>query len=556
MSCNLVPEIIAYLEIVESEEVQSCPEQKALATHIRKVFETEDLFIDKPRLEKYLSLQKYFTFRLFPWEEFLICLWLCTYKAPGVPRWKTLFGMLGRGAGKDGFIAFTSFCLLSPYNPIPHYDIDICANNEEQAVTPVEDVVEVLDSPKYRVKLNKHYYHTKQLVQGRRYKGKMRGRTNNPKSRDGMRSGAIIFNEVHQFENYDNIKVFKTGQGKTAEPRQGIFTSNGDVNDGPLDDYLARSNRILFEGEDDKGFLPFVCRLPNKEAVHDPANWHMANPSLQYLPHLLRETEEEYHEWLDNPEQNGDFLTKRMGIRAGFKEISVTDYEKIKATNKPVPDLTGWTCTVGLDYAELNDWASVNFHFKKGTQRYDINYTWVCMQSKTLPRVNAPWKDWAEKGYITVVNDVSISPELLAACVYENGKKYHIKKLAMDNFRWTLVSEAFKKIGFDAADKNKVKLVRPQDIMQIEPVIQECFDRGLFNWGEQPQLRWAVNNTKRVRSSKKIGVDTGNYIYAKIEGKSRKTDPFMALVASITIESEIGTGAPIAVPPIGAVQIK
>ena len=67
-------------------------------------------------------------------------------------------------------------------------------------------------------------------------------------------------------------------------------------------------------------------------------------------------------------------------------------------------------------------------------------------------------------------------------------------------------------------------------------------------------MRWAVNNTKRVRSSKKLGVDTGNYIYAKIEGKSRKTDPWMALVASMTIESELGTGV-VEFPTLGAIKL-
>jgi hypothetical protein len=36
-----------------------------------------------------------------------------------------------------------------------------------------------------------------------------RGRTNNPKFKDD-RSGIVVFNEVHQYENFKNIKVFIT----------------------------------------------------------------------------------------------------------------------------------------------------------------------------------------------------------------------------------------------------------------------------------------------------------------------------------------------------------
>ena len=555
MSCEIPAEVLEYIELVESGQPRACPEQHALVALVRRAFEAEDLRVETGRLEKYLGLQKYFPFALFPWEKFLFTLWNCTYTAQGRPRWKTALVMVGRGAGKDGYIAFDSACSISPYNPVSHYNVDICATNEDQATQPSRDLVEVLELPRYEAKLNKHYYHTKEIIQGRKNRGVMKGRTNNPKGRDGMRSGKTIFNEVHAYENYDNIKVFITGLGKVADARIGYFTSNGEISDGPLDDKLAQARRILFEGEPDGGMLPFICCLQSREQVHDPANWYMANPSLAYRPALLQETEDEYKDWLEHPEQNGDFLTKRMGLRAGQKEISVTDYEKVKATNQTLPDLRGWTCVVGVDYAELSDWAAVNLHFRRGSERFDLNHAWICAQSKTLPRVKAPWKAWAEAGHCTVVEDVSIHPDLLADYVRRAGQRYNLKLLCMDHYRWTLVSESFKKIGFDANDKSRVKLVRPSDIMQVEPVIQECFDRGLFAWGDNPCLRWAVNNTKRVRSSKKLGVDTGNFIYAKIEAKSRKTDPWMALVASMVGEAVLGTGQTTAVPPIGAIPL-
>lgn len=556
MPCEIPKEVLGYLESVEQDYPRACREQHALAAYVRRVFAQEDVYVDREQLGRYLGLVKYFPYdRLFPWEKFLLTLWDCTYKADGTPRWKTVLCMVGRGAGKDGFIAFDSACSISPYNPVAHYNVDICANNEEQAVTPVKDLAEVLETPKWESKLRKHYYHTKELIQGRKNKGVMKGRTNNPKGRDGMRSGKVVFNEVHAFENYDNIKVFITGQGKVAQPRVGIFTSNGEVSDGPLDDYLARGRRILFEGEEDNGFLPFICCLESKDQVHDPENWFMANPSLYYMPHLQQEIADEYRDWKDHPEQNGDFITKRMGIRAGFKEIAVTDYEKVKATNQTVPDLQGWSCTVGIDYAELSDWAAVNLHFRRGAERYDINHAWMCLQSRMLSRVKAPWREWAERGFVTAVDDVSIHPDLLAQYIAKAAEKYNLKMLAMDHYRWTLVSESLRKIGFDAADKTRVKMIRPSDIMQVEPVIQECFDRGLFHWGDNPCLRWAVNNTKRVASSRKLGVDTGNFIYAKIEARSRKTDPFMALVASMVVEPALGGGMPVEMPPVGAIRL-
>lgn len=556
MSCSIPPEVEAYLQEVEADTPRACKEQHAFAAMIRRAFAEEELHVETERLQRFINMAKYFDFPvLCSWEKCLMALWNCTYTAAGRPRWKTLLCMVGRGAGKDGFIAWDAICSISPYNPQSMYNVDICANNESQAMQPVKDVCEALETPKNEAKLKRHFYHTKELVQGRRNRGIIKGHTNNPKGRDGLRSAKVIFNEVHQYENYDNIKVFVTGQGKRGDPRVGIFTSNGDVSDGPLDDYLARGRRILFEGEADNGFLPFICCLENADQVHDEANWYMANPSLRYFPQLLNETREEYRDWVEHPEQNGDFLTKRMGIRSGQKEISVTAYEKILATNRARPDMDGWRCTVGIDYAELSDWAAVNLHFRQGAQRFDICHAWVCLQSKTLHRVRAPWKSWAEDGLLTPVDDVSIHPRLLADYIQDAARRYNIVKLAMDHYRWTLASEELRRVGFDAKDKTRVKLVRPSDIMQVDPVIQECFDRQLFAWGNNPMLRWAVNNTKRVRSSRSLGVDTGNFIYAKIEAKSRKTDPFMALVASMTVEDALGDGAAVELPIIGAITL-
>ncbi len=549
MSTPIPQTVETYLRLVESDKPKACKDQHAFAAYIHRVFETEDLVVDYQQLEKFLSLVKYFPFdRLYPWEECLLTLWDCTYTQDGLPRWPVLFCMLGRGAGKDGFIAYDGFCSVSPYHRIKKYNVDICAFNEAQAMQPVTDLVEVLEQPRQESKLAKFYRHTKEWVRGLKNGGVLTGRTNSPRGRNGLRSGKVIFNECHLYENYGTINVMTAGFGKVPHPRTGIFTSNGHISDGPLDDYLGQSQRILFEGESDHGFLPFVCRLNNEQEVHQEDNWYMANPSLAYKPELLAEIRRQYEDWLAHPERNGDFMAMRMGIRAGFTEISVTDYEKVLQTNRPLPDLRGWSCVVGMDYAELSDWASVNLHFRRGNERYDINRSWICRQSKTLPKVHAPWQDWADKKLVTVVDDVSISPTLLAAYVQDMAKQYNIKMLAMDHYRWTLVTDAFRAIGWDPADKERVKRIRPQDIMQVEPVIQECFDRNYFIWGDTPPLRWGVNNTKRVRSSRGIGSDTGNFYYAKIEAKSRKTDPFMSLVASMCIESVLGTGEPVQAP--------
>lgn len=556
---NCDPRIEAYMEAVETGAVRSSKEVKALMAHVRHCFETEDIYVDRQQLTDYLGLSRYFPYdTVFPWQEFVIGLHDCTYwRENGMPRWPDLFCLIGRGAGKDGTIALEAVALSSEYNGIREYDVDICANNEDQALRPVQDIVGAFEQPQWTKKLQRFFKWTMEKVANRKTRSTIKGHTNNPGGKDGLRSGIVVLNEIHQYQDYKNINVFTTGLGKKKHPRRSYYSTQGDVREGPLDDLLETSEGILFGGDPDNGLLPFICRLDSKDEVHDEANWEKANPSLPYLPHLMEEIRKEYRDWVKRPDKFTAFMTKRMNLPDGSNEIKVCSYERIKATNRPVPvdDLQGRVCTCGIDFSKITDFVSVNLHFRDGNIRYDLNHSWLCLNSKDLPRIKAPWKEWAKRGLIDLVDDVEIHPESIVEYISMQMEYYSIKKMAIDDFRYALLSQYLKTIGFDAKVYKNLKLVRPSDIMKVAPVIDSCFANDYFVWGDNPTLRWATNNTKMVRYGRKLGkeddADIGNFVYAKIEAKSRKTDPFLALVASMTVEDDLPYTQAVNAPDLG-----
>ena len=547
--CKLNPYILRWIEMVESGEIVSCEDQKLLVKYVRQCFETEDIYTDGELLDKYVSMDRYFPFdEVFPWEHFCRALHLATFwRDTGMPRWPDMFILTGRGAGKDGYIALESFDVVSPYSGLREYDVDICANAEEQAMRPVNDVIYVMENNDK--KMRKYFDWTKEKVVSLNTRAVIKGRTSNPKSKDGMRSGMVVFNEIHRYENYANIRVYITSLGKKKHPRQLYVTTNGDVRDGPLDELLARSGEILRGEIGDNGLLPFICRLDDKDEAHDEAMWVKANPSLPYRPSLLEIMKKEYLNWKRNPVENAEFMTKRMNLPQSDTEIAITEWENIVSTKeievagvivkREIPDLHGWTAVAGLDYASIRDWMGANLHFREGDLRYDINHAWMCLQNPDLFRIKAPYKEWAEMGLLTLVDDVEIHPDLACEWLLEQMQKYNVPKLALDHHRYALVAKSLQSIGFDAKERKNIKLVRPSDIMKVHPIIESVFVNHNFIWGDNPVLRWAANNTKLVRSSRKIGSDTGNFYYAKIEAKSRKTDPWMALTHSMVIEDEL-----------------
>ena len=540
-----------YIQSIRSGEVPASREMHQACDYIEGKLNNPDVFVDTEKTEKAVELiERYFRMKLFPWEKFVLALVHCYYRSSDTLVFTEYLIMMGRGNGKNGFISGVAWYLTTMYHGVSGYNVDIIANSEDQAKTSFEDIYQMLEDT--WAKSKKFFYKSKEEIVSLRTRSYIKFNTSNARTKDGKRSACLIFDEIHEYQNSDTIKVFRSGFGKRKHSRTFYITTNGYVRDGVLDDRLRIAHDVLNGEIKNSRLCPLIYKLDDEKEAENKELWVKANPSLPYLPTLQLEIEQNFIDKDYDPTVASDLYTKRFNLPKGNAEIAVTDYSKVKATSRELPKLDGWTCTVGLDYAELSDWAAVNLHFRRGPQRYDINHAWLCTQSKTLQRVKAPWREWAERGLVTVVDDVSIHPDLLADYIRLAGQRYNVKMLAMDNYRWTLVSESLRKIGFDAQDKSRAKLVRPSDIMQVEPVIQECFDRELFTWGDNPCLRWAVNNTKRVRSSRSLGVDTGNFIYAKIDAKSRKTDPWMALVASMVVEPVLGNGQTVSLPPVGA----
>ena len=500
-----------------------------------------DVFIDHEKIVKAVELtERYFEIKLFDWELFIFALIHCYYKSSDTVVFDEILIEMGRGNGKNGFISPVAWYLTTHYHGIKGYNVDIIANSQDQSETSFNDIYEVLE--KNWKKLKRFFHKTKVIITNLITKSYIKYNTSNARTKDGKRSACLIFDEIHEYENYDMISVFTSGFGKRKHSRIFYITTNGHIRDGVLDDKLKLAKDVLNGIIKDLGFLPLLYHIESEEEALDPKMWHKANPSLKYLPELLKIMKAEFIKMKYTPSIERDFYTKRMNWPKSNAEIAVTDWSNIEATNKPIPEVKGRMAVVGIDYVKVTDFASVNIHFKDGNMRIDINHSWLCLKSKDIPRLKIPWKQWAEDEHITLVDDVEISPDLIAQFIAEMALLYNIEKLALDNYRYALLADALKKVGFDAKERKNVYLVRPSDIMKVVPVIDSCFVNHYFIWGDCPPLRWATNNTKLVVSGKKQGTDTGNYYYAKIEGKSRKTDPFMALVHSMCIEDALGTG--------------
>lgn len=520
--------IDSYIEAVKSGDVIVNEDIKKAIKLIEEKLSQDNVIIDSQKIDIAIEkIEEYFPYKLFDWQKFIIGLIHCYYDDDTLV-WNQFFIMMGRGGGKNGFISALIWYLTTNFHGIDEYHVDIVANGEDQATMSFNDVYNVIDNNK---KLQKAFKYNKEEIMFKKTGSKINYNTSNAKTKDSKRTGCVVFDEVHQYENYNQIKVFRSGLGKKKHCRTFYITTNGNVRGAVLDDYLKNSKSIL-DGEDKVSkLLPLIYRLDNEEEVNNIAKWNKANPSLKYFKDLFVEMQQEYIEMKNNRELAIEFMTKRMNIPVQNAEMEVATWDKILATNKEIPDLTGYSCIGGVDYSSVKDFTSVGLLFRAEEKFYWIHHTFICHLA--LKQENRSFKfpvhEAVEKGLATIIYDDCIDGKYVAEWFKEQSKKYNIIEVYADDYRKSILNAAFMKVNI------AIKKVRNGYVThsKVFPLMETLFQNENIIFGDDMLMRWYVNNVY-VETDEK-----GNKTFKKKEPILRKTDGFFAFIHALSEEGKI-----------------
>lgn len=506
------------------------------------VLEREDVIVNDNKIEEGLKLEKYLPFELVEWEIFLFAIIVgVTYK-DGTIYFDEIRIMVGRGSGKNGFIDFLCLYFMSPYHGIREYNIDLLANSEKQVMTSFMDVYKIINDPvekKYEKILKQHFKANLEEIIGKKTGSVLRYNTSSKRGKDSKRTGCIIYDEKHEYLDNDNMNTLQSGMGKIENGRIITITTDGHIRDGVLDKEKAENREILKQYDPDNSVLVFWCKIEKEEEWKDINKLVKAIPSLNEpsFKTLRRRIVKEIKEMPTKMDYFPEFMAKRCNFPIGNIEEQVAEWKDIEATNQDVPELEGNTCVGGIDYAKTNDFVACVLIFAQKGKVYVIHHSFICRKSRDLLGIKAPLDEWVNRGDCEYVDDVEIPPDMVAEWFKKQMLKYNIVKIAIDNFRYTLLNAALKKIGFTAYEgkdkaKSTVILTHKWDVIKVSPVINSLFINHNLVYGDVPMMRWYTNNTKKVTIN-------GNVSYAKIEERYRKTDGFMAFVAAMIIYDEL-----------------
>jgi phage terminase large subunit-like protein len=519
-----------YINKIRNGEILACKEIHELIDFLELKLNEPDVVIDGQKIDEAIeNIEKHFPFKLLDWEVFILAFVVGVLYSDGTLMFNEFLIMMGRGGGKTGFMSIIEWYLTTKQG-INKYHVDIVATSEDQAKESFDEVHTILEDNKKKYK--KFFRWTMEKIVFQKTRSTLRYRTNNAKTKDGGRQGAVIFDEVHAYENEDSIKVFTSGLGKKKHPRRFYFTTDGYVRDGFLDQLKLEAKMILAGERPKRRTFPFICKIDDPEEVHDPNMWEKANPSIRYFSDLRQEMMDEYEKLEDRPSSYIEFMTKRMNIPSTDSYQEVTDWEVLmEITNISWPDLRGRACIGAIDYSDTTDFVGLGLLFKVGDKYFWLHHTLINKKSLKNKTYKVDLELAKQRGLVTFIDDETNKPEYLVKWFMEMAKLYNIKMITGDLYRINYVEEKFKEAGF-----GNMKVARSgwKTHTMLQPIIEDLFSyRNIIYAKDDFMMRWYTNNTFVQRDAKQ------NITYEKIEPKLRKTDGFAALLHALQFKDEL-----------------
>ena len=521
-----------YIDLYESGKIKLNLERIQLIEYVQThVLTREDIFFDDEMIENYIRFTEKWYFKLEPFQKFIAAFIFLFYKKDRSIFFDQFFFFLGRGGGKNGLISSIAHFFISPLHGIDRYNISIVANSELQAKTSFKEIYETIGSHDI---LKKLFYRTKLLIASKETNSELQFHTSNAATKDGLRDGAVIYDEVHQYENFDVVNVFSSGLGKVPNSREFFIGTDGYIREGFLDKLKERSKSILEGNELGDSLFPFICKLDHVDEVEDPENWEKANPMFSeprspYAADLLKKVTNQFSQLITNPSSRAEFLTKRMNLPSVDAAQSVADWDDILATDREIPDLTHRTCVGGLDFASIKDFAAVGLLFQIGDEYFWLSHSFVRRGFLRDVKIKVPIDEWEARGLLTILDGPVIEIKYIVEWFCQQREKYGLEKIVADTFRLDIVKTALEAEGFELEFIRNPRAIHSR----LAPKVETIFSTRKIVFGDNPLMRWYTNNVYVA-----IKKD-GNKEYLKKDEIRRKTDGFQAFIHALFKADEI-----------------
>ena len=411
----------------------------------------------------------------------------------------------------------------------------VCSSNDDAQSSIVYDAVDLMrqlyDPRDIDTKRNQRF------ILNKATNTKIFKMSDRTKNKEGRNIDFAILDECHEMTQNVIAKSIEQSQSLKDNPKLIEITTEGFVLEGYLDSELKKA-RAIISGEDDSisaaRFLPWLYTQDSEQEIfQNPRSWQKSNPTLGIVKRW--DYLEEQVDLAKKSKADRIFvLSKDFNIKQSSVEswLNVEDYTY--EAKYDLDDFRGCFCLGHVDLAETTDLCCAKALILKGPDdpvKYILTMYFI-PQSKLEPenddhKEGAHYKEWVQKGYITLSEGNDIDLSLVADWFYKLVKTYGIKlykcgydqRFAKD---WLAQMETYgwsKQYG----DVEMV-LQNAQTLNNALNLVEADLKARLINYNENPVDRWCFAN-----SCLKVN-DFRQALIVKTEN-GRKIDGSVALVS-------------------------
>ena len=425
------------------------------------------------------------------------------FKMPdGVDRFKKALFLIARKNGKSELcsaLGLSEFILGNEGSDI------VCSSNDDTQASILYDAMDLMrqmiDPRDLDTKRNQRFILNKNT---NTKIFKMSERTRN---KEGRNIDVAFQDESHELKSNTIPKSIEQSQSLKISPKFINLTTEGFVVDGYLDGEL-KAARAIINGEDDSisasRFLPWLYTQDSEQEIfQNKRSWQKSNPTLgivkrwDYLDEqvdLAKKSKADRIFVLSK-----DFNIKQNGVESW---LNIEDYA-YDATYD-IEDLRGCYCFGHVDLAETTDLCCAKALCMKPNDptKYIVTQYFIPQSKLELENddhnAGAKYKEWAQKGYITICEGNDIDLTVVADWFYKLLKEHGItlykcgydQRFAkdwlkqMEQYGWSKQYEDVEMVLQNAQTLNNALLLVEADLKA-----------RLINYNENPVDRWCFKNS-------------------------------------------------------------
>lgn len=322
-------------------------------------------------------------------------------------------------------------------------------------------------------------------------------------NKDGGNYAKTYQDESHDVdEENGNCEIAEScwrGMSTKDEPLFINCTTQGFSRDGCyLDKKVAYAKGVINGEIDDVHFLPFLYEQDSEQEIwQDESSWEKSNPSLRYGVKKIDKLRRDVNIARTDKAARLHLLCKDFNIKQNSAEgwLRIEDYT-YQQEKLSLEDFRNCVCLGALDCSQTTDLTNLKLLFLRpgDNTKYVFSHYWM-PESKLTDSADrsagAQYKEWAQKGYITICPGNIIDLTLVTAYIVKLKKQYGITvfRCGYDKAYSQMWEKTIDEVNPDMRD-----VINQKHLSSAMKWCEKELSSHNVNFGNNPVDAWCLGN--------------------------------------------------------------